>query len=477
MSTKITVFLLWMALPVTGAAAQVRATASSHPPLPPKAASAGPRRSSLLDFSRAEAGHAQEPLVISHAEAHPTGPPVSLGELLQEALEKNPELIALRAQVGVVRQRPIQQRFLDAPMAEAQIWQWPFNSINPADTNMYMFMVTQDLPGRGKRQLRTAVVEKDVALAESDVAIRARDVVNQIKQAYASIYIARKAIVVSLDSVELLRQIADVSQAKYTTGRISQQDVLKPIVELSRLHSDIIMFDEQASLARARLNVLLSRPPETPLGSLIEPDEQTVLPGTADLQRMAIERQPELQRARLEIEKADAELASVRSEYKPDFSVQGGYMVMPRMTDAWTARVGITWPKAPWSRGKIDARVAEHTAAIQAAKARTQAMENMVRLAVQEAYVRARSAQDRAALLRTTIVPQSHQTLEVSRVGYQTDRVDFQALIDNERVLLDAQLDYFRALSDFTQALADLERAIGTDLPPGTTAVIAKEGQ
>jgi len=38
-------------------------------------------------------------------------------------------------------------------------------------------------------------------------------------------------------------------------------------------------------------------------------------------------------------------------------------MLMPRMTDAWMGRVGITWPKAPWSRGKIDARVAEQTAA------------------------------------------------------------------------------------------------------------------
>jgi outer membrane protein TolC len=451
MSTRITVFLLCVGLSVSGAAAQVPASASSD--------------------------QSQQAPAITHGEAHPTGPPVTLGELLQEALEKNPELVALRAQVDVVRQRPGQERFLDAPMAEAQIWQWPFNSINPADTNMYMFMVTQDLPGRGKRQLRAAVAEKDVALAESDIAIRARDVVNQIKQAYASLFIARKAIQVHLDSVELLRQIADVSQAKYTTGRISQQDVLKPVVELSRLHTDIIMFDEQAKLATARLNILLNRVPETPIGPLIEPQEQTMLPATADLQRLALERQPELQRVRTEIERAEAELASVRSDYKPDFSVQGGYMLMPRGTDAWMGRVGITWPKAPWSRGKIDARVAEHTAAIQAVRARTQAMENMIRLAVQEAYVRAKSAQDRAALLRTTIKPQSQQTLEVSRVAYQSDRVDFQALIDNQRVLLDVNLDYFRALSDFTQALADLERAVGTDLPAGTTAVIAKEGQ
>jgi outer membrane protein TolC len=415
---------------------------------------------------------------ITHAEAHPTGPPVSLSELLQEAVEKNPELIALRQQVDVVRQRPIQERFLAPPMAEAQVWQWPFDSINPADTNMYMFMVTQDLPGRGKRDLRAAVAQKSVSLAESDIVIRARDVMNQIKQAYASLYIARKAIQVHLESVELLRQIADVSQAKYTTGRISQQDVLKPVLELSRLHNDIISFDEQAQLASARLNVLLNRTPEAAIGPLVEPREELVLPATAELQRLALERQPELQRVRLEVERSEAELASVQSDYKPDFSVQGGYMLVPRMSDAWTARLAITWPKAPWSRGKIDARVAEHAAAVQTAKARIQAAENTVRLAVQEAYIRAKSAQDRADLLRTTIKPQSQHTLEVSRVAYQTDRVDFQSLIDNERVLLDVNLDYFRALSDFSQALADLERAVGAELPVGSpVAVLRKEGQ
>ena len=147
-------------------------------------------------------------------------------------------------------------------------------------------------------------------------------------------------------------------------------------------------------------------------------------------------------------------------------------MLMPNQTDGVLARVGVTWPKAPWSRGKIDARVAEQTAAVEGAKARERALENTVRLGVQEGFVRAKAAQDRAVLLRTTVIPQSEQTLDVSRVAYQTDRVDFQSLIDNERTVLAAQLDYFRALSDFNQALADLERAIGSDLPAGATAPV-----
>ncbi len=393
-----------------------------------------------------------------------SGPSLTIQAAIEEALQKNPDLIALRQQIDVSRQRPAQQRGLNPPMAEVTAWQWPINSLNPWNTNMYMFMVSQEIPGRGKRDLRAAIAVKDVALAESDVAIRARQVVNEIKQAYASLFVARKAIDVHLASIDLLGQIADVSQAKYATGRISQHDVLKSVVEISKHHDDLLMFDEQAAVAAARLNVLLDRAPETPIGPLTEPPEQKMLPAAADLQRLAIDHQPELQRARIEIERAEAELASAKREYKPDFTVQGGYMVTPNQTDAFLARVGVSWPRAPWSRGRVDAHVAEQTAAVEAARARERGMENLLRLAVQEAYVHAQSAQARAALLRTTILPQSQQTLEVSRIGYQTDRVDFQAVIDSERMLLDAQLGYVRALSEFDQAMADLERFVGTEL-------------
>jgi cobalt-zinc-cadmium efflux system outer membrane protein len=237
------------------------------------------------------------------------------------------------------------------------------------------------------------------------------------------------------------------------------------------------MFDAQAGIAAARLNVLLARAPEAPIGPLTEPAERRLLPAPAELQLLALRHQPELQRVHLEIERAEAELASAKREYKPDFTVQGGYLLMPNQTDAWLAKVGVTWPRAPWSRDKISAHITEQIASSETAKARERAMQNMVRLAVQEAFLRAKSAQDRAALLRTTILPQAQQTLDISRIAYQTDRLDFQAVIDNQRTLLDAQLAYVRALSEFEQATADLERAVGADLPEGTTiSVTPSEG-
>ena len=404
------------------------------------------------------------------------GSPFSLDAALTDALANNPELIALRRQFEAARERPAQERFLAAPTFEAQIWQWPINTLNPTNTNMYMFMFGQDIPGPGKRRLREAVVQKDVELAATDISVRARHVVDQVKRAYAELFLSRKAIEVHHSSVDLLRQLADVAQVKYTTGRISQQDVLKAVVELSRVHDHLITLDEQAQLAEAQLNTLLDRPPGAAVGPLAEPRERLLLPTADALQQLAVEHQPELTMARLGAERADAQLAVVNREYKPDFFAMGGYMLMPNDRDALMAKVGITWPAAPWSRGRLDARRAEATAEIAAANARLRTVENALRLAVHQAFVRAKSAEQRAALLRTTIVPQSEQTLEVSRVAYQTDRVEFLAIIDNERVRLDAQLDYFRALSDLEQALADLERAIGTDLAPSMLATVNAQG-
>ena len=405
------------------------------------------------------------------------GAPLTLQGAVEEALAKNPELVALRKQFEAVRLRPSQERFLSPPTFEAQIWQWPINTLNPANTNMYMFMMNQDISGFGKRQLRAAVVEKDVDLATNGIAIRARHVVDEVKQRYAELFIARKAIDIHGAGVDLLRQFADVSEAKYATGRISQQDVLKAVVELSMLHNDVIRLDEQAGLATVQLNALLDRASDAPIGPLAEPHERVLVPPSDELQRLAFAHQPELQAPRLEIERAEAELAVTKREYKPDFSVQGGYMLLPHDADAVLARVGISWPNAPWSRGKLDARVAEAAAMVEAARARRRTVENAVRLAVQEAYVRVKSAEQRAELLRTSVVPQSRQTLDVSLVAYQTERGDFLALLDNQRTLLHTQLEYFRALSDFEQALSDLERAIGTELGPQMTSAVSAEGK
>ncbi len=400
--------------------------------------------------------------------------PLTLQVALDEALSRNPRLIVLRRQYEAMQYRPEQALALPPPSFEAQIWQRPINTLHAGDTNMYMFTVGQSLPGFGKRDLRAVVEEKDAKLSLASVTVEARDVIDQVKRVYAELFLARRDLDIHHANLNLLRQVVDVSEAKYVSGGRSQHDSLKAVVELSRLYEHFVLLGEQERLAQARLNTLLDRAPDALVGVLMEPKEEVPLPPLADLQRLALD-QPDLQLARLAVERAEAVLAAERQEAKPDFFVKGGYMLMPSLRDSWTATVGITWPTAPWSGGKFTARVNEAEAAVATVRARYTHTESTVRLAVDTAYVRAQAARERVALLRTSIVPQTDQMLAVSRVAYQTNQADLLTVIDNQRLLLDAERSVYRALNDLEQARADLERAVGVDIASITVPGVGQD--
>jgi outer membrane protein TolC len=189
-----------------------------------------------------------------------------------------------------------------------------------------------------------------------------------------------------------------------------------------------------------------------------------VLPPLDVVQSIARERHPELEVPRIQARVASADEAIASSERRPDFLVQGGYMVMPNETNALTARFGITWPTAPWASGRIEAQRREAVARREAARASERALANAVAQQVQEAWVRARAADERAALIRGGLLPQTQHALELARLAYQSDRASFLDVVDAARTMLDVQRDLVQAEGDRWLALVALERAAGTDL-------------
>ena len=145
-----------------------------------------------------------------------------------------------------------------------------------------------------------------------------------MKRAYAALYVNRKALQVHDASVDLLRQFADASVIQYAAGRASQHDTLKAVLEVSKLHEELVMFQEGAQLAAAQLNVLLNRPAGDRVGALEDPVDSVLSATPEELQQRALMRHPELRGAQLAIERAQASLAVVEGDYKPDFMVGGG---------------------------------------------------------------------------------------------------------------------------------------------------------
>jgi outer membrane protein TolC len=389
-------------------------------------------------------------------------PPLTWRGALEEALANNPDLTALRGAHAAAQARPSIEKFLMPPMLEVQNFQWPFDTGNPAKAQV-MVTMQQEFPGRGKRAGRVAKAEREADVAAHAVAVRARDVLSDVKQAYVELALARQLLALYERSIELTDRVTEAAEAKYAAGRSSQQDVVKGLLERSRVEEAVVTTHEQAAMAVVRLNALLGRDPAASIGAVSMPDDVALPPATV-VQEAARSHQADLRAAALETAVVEADIVLAESERRPDYVVQGGYMRMPSETDAWTARVGVTWPKAPWARGRLDAVRAEAVARRDAARANERAVASETARGVQEAYVRAEAADARATLIRTRLLPRTEHVLELARLGYQSDRADFLDIIDAARMNIDMQRDLARAEAERRLAVVALERAAGIEL-------------
>ena len=88
----------------------------------------------------------------------------------------------MRREYDAARAAPARDRFLAPPMFEAEIWQWPITTLNPARVDMYMFTAEQELPGRGKRAARALVGEREADVSREQIAVRANAVLGEMKR-------------------------------------------------------------------------------------------------------------------------------------------------------------------------------------------------------------------------------------------------------------------------------------------------------
>jgi len=389
----------------------------------------------------------------------PPPEPLTLNAALDEALQRNPDLVALRREYEAALAVPAVERYLTPPSFEAQIWGWPVTTLNPIRTDMYMLTMGQELPGRGKRAARALVATRGAEVARREITVQANSILDEVRQSFAALALARDTLVIYERQVPVFHDLAEAATLRYASGHGEQHDTVAPLVDLTRLQSEAITWRTRARTEEARLNTLLGRAVDRPVEPLM-PMVVTAVP--FDATRAALERHPAMALAAAEIAREEAELARLRGERRPDFVMGGGYMLMPGDAGAWTARAGITWPNAPWSRKRLDAEIEAQTRRVAAAAARREAIASGIRRGVQEAQVQIDAARQRAELISTTLLPHVDHVLDVSHAAYRAGRGDFSDVLEAQRSILAVAVEYAAAQADVTLALAGLDRAMGS---------------
>ncbi len=400
------------------------------------------------------------------AAAQPAGS--DLRDLLAQALQSNPEIVAAQKRYEASRQRPSQVSSLPDPMFSpgynSNGRPWPGAGLGVEPTSQIGFMVSQELPFPGKRKLAGDMAAKE-AEAEWQQYLQVQlGVVARLKQAYYRRSYAFSALDVLERNLELLRKFLRITEARYSVGKAVQQDVFKAQTQISILETRRVQLDREKRAREAEINSLVNRPPGSPLSRPAPLQPMAVPAQLEELYAAARENSPMLRRDEKMIQRAEVALNMARKEYYPDVTLNGGYYNMGRMPDMFMFRADFKIPLYFFRKQR--AGVTEQAQTLVQSRKSYEATNQGLLYRIQEDYLMSQSSEQLVRLYGQTVMPQASLALESSLSSYETGAVDFLTVLMNYMTLVEYELNYHEELQNFYLALARLEEMTARPLTP-----------
>lgn len=390
---------------------------------------------------------------------------LTLADAVAKALERHPDIVAAERRYDAARLRPVQERSLPDPMISAGYNAsgnpLPGAGLGTEPTANIGVMVSQEIPYPGKRSAREAIASREADAEFQQIEAARLSVTSRVKQAYYALAYAQAVASVLERNRELLSTLVKVSEDRYAVGHAAQQDVIKAQTQLSVLELQLQRIRQLRRAREGELNALLSNPPETPITAA---DDLVFAPFAEQLEALvarANQNAPMLKRDRLLIERSRLAIDAARLDYKPDFTLSGGYGYAGAMPSMYEFRVGVT---IPLQRGRRAAAVSEQVNLAAAAQQTLESSRLSIQGRVQEDYEMASTAMRLAEAYRDTVLPQARLAFESSMASYQTGRVDFLSVLTNFSMVLEYEMTYFEELLQLHQAISRLEEMTGTPI-------------
>lgn len=405
-------------------------------------------------------------LILSGQSKLYAGDSIYLNSLLDEAMKNNLQIKAAQFRYEAAKSRVKLLRTLEDPKFE-----YEYDKIVPsmisgatgmAMSPMRTFSISQEIPFPTKLFLRRKAAEKESLAFEQGYKEVERGVVRDVKDAFFNLFLNNKKITVTKENLSLISQLIEIINKKYSVGQATQADSLKAQVEYSKLSNELVLFEQEARIATARLNSLLNRKldvlinmPENYNDEILKLNEDSVV-------KLANKSRPELKSSKEMLRKSEIDLALAKQEYLPDFMVSYKRQEKNGSAGPWGASLGMTIPLWFWE--KQDSFVKEASANNQVAKAEYSQEENVVLFEARAAFAKFEAARNLVKIYETGVLPQAQSALDTAMLGFQANKINFLELLDSQRTLREFQIEYFQERANLEIALADLERSVGTNL-------------
>lgn len=331
-----------------------------------------------------------------------------------------------------------------------------------------------DLFGRVRRSVESAQAQTQQAVENRNDALVSLEA--EVAQTYMQLRGAQAMHAITLELIDQQRGVADLTRSQASVGITSDVDVESANAQLTTTQAQLPQYDQQIAQALNGLCYLLGMAP----GSLDEMlDTPSALPGIppqvpVGMPSTLARRRPDIRAAEAQLHAATAEVGVAVAQFYPDISLTG--QIGMRGTHArdlahWSSLFYSFGPSISlpiFQGGALVAnlrltKVEQQEAAVAYRKAVLTALRD-----VDNALAVYRTDQSRQDALGHTVAAQQ-TSFDLARDSYRKGIVSFINVLDAERQLGQARLQYVQGTIQVTTDLVALYKALGGGWESGTS--------
>lgn len=401
----------------------------------------------------------------------------ALDQLVRSAILRNPTIQSLGERIAQARGLHLQATIRPNPSLDLEA-DTDLEPAGEADRGLSVGF-SHIFETAGKRHRRMNVAEEEITIAEYQLAESKRDLVGQLLDAYLEALVLGRNITNQQGLAEITGSLIEIVREQVRLGEVATVRLNQAGMEHSRVRAEIGMLEGRRDALLVTMRTLAGLDPGTVVGleGQIEP-RQLVLP-LDEFLRQALNARPDLNAARAESNRVEAEMELLKAQRVPDITAFVRYSFSrsafalngldsrgnpsPIRDLDHTLSGGITFQLPIHDRNQGNLAAAE--ARLRAARLAVRSLEASVSEEVAVAYGRCNSAYRSLQTLQDEVLAEGKAGLKILREAYRLGETPFSEVLNEQRRLFELQRAYNEVVLEYVRAAADLARASALPVP------------
>lgn len=284
-------------------------------------------------------------------------------------------------------------------------------------------------------------------------------IMGDVAQNYFNVLNLKERRRIAQNNLEATHDLLEVAEARFQTGARTQLDITRQEMQVSKAGAVVTALEQELALAQNALAVLVGEPPQSfnveakSYKGLHIPNVAVVQP--SDL----LERRPDIKSMEASLKAANADIGAARAAFYPSVNIGPSLLFAANPSaSAFTMAGSIFVPIFQGGRleGKLDRVTARQ-------KELAENYQQTVLVAFQEAenaLTKVQKTLEREKALKQTAA-KAHEAYDIAKNQYSFSVIEFQDVLDSQRMTLESEDQYERARYETLSARIELFKAMG----------------